>query len=361
MKKTGGKIVLAIVVLGFFSLGLRLDNGVTQKPLAGPTNIYVSDSLLLISDSSTGIHIYSVKNQQSPVFKQRIPLGGNTGIAMKGNVLYANSFGRILAMTITGDATYEISSVIKEDPYWNRTGYTTDYNNTGWGCENTQPVAYSSGTSGTGGSYAVFAVIDSFLYYIDNAYVITMDISQPDKPVKLKETFVDWSIETLCPTQKYLYVGSSSGMYILDRSNPVSPVQVGMVTHFRARDPVVVQDTIAYVTLRQNWDWWVSQDELMTVNVKDPALADSIAVKRLLTPYGLAVSDTLLYVAQGTAGYCLLDVKDPAAVTTIQTWMSPPAKDFIWIGNRLYLMGFTDVRIYDVTNPASPVLLSTIQ
>jgi hypothetical protein len=351
-------IVLSIAVLGFFSLGLKLDNGASQKPLAGPANIYVYDSLLLISDSSTGIHIYSMKNERSPVFEQRIPLGGNTGIAMRGNILYANSFGRVLAIRLTGDATYEISAVIKEDPNW----ITYDNNeNSGWGCVNSEPTPPPYALSpGTGGSSAVFAVVDSFLYYIDNSSVVTMSIAKPDSPVKLNETFVDWSIETICPTQKYLFIGSSMGVYILDRSNPSNPVQVGMDTHSRAYDPVVVQGTTAYVTLRTGYDKWSSQDELLVVDVSNPAQTDSIGSMPLYTPYGLAVSDTLLYVAMGTNGYCLLDVKNPSAISAIQTWTSP-AKDFIWQGNRLYVMGLADVRLYDVTDPASPALLSTIQ
>jgi hypothetical protein len=351
-------IVFSIAVLGFFSLGLRLDDGASYKALAGPHNIYLYDSLLIISDSSTGIHIYSVKNEMAPVFKQRIPLGGNSGIAMRDNVLYANSFGRIMAIKLTGNASYEISSIIKEDPNW--PSFSNE--NSGWGCAcaPTQPNAFA-GSTGEGGSYAIFAVIDTFLYYLSNSSVITMSISKPESPVKLSETSIDWSIETLFPTEKYLFVGSSDGMYILDRSNPSHPVQVGMVTHFRAKDPVVVQDSVAYVTLRTGWDSWSMQDELLMVDIGNPAQPDTIASKWLSTPYGLAVSDTLLYVAQGTNGFSLLNVKNPSAVTAVRSWQMPPARDFIWLGNRLYVMGLVDIRIYDVADPMAPVLLSTIQ
>jgi hypothetical protein len=217
------------------------------------------------------------------------------------------------------------------------------------------------GGSGVGGSYAIFAVIDTFLYFLDNSSIITMSISQPDSPVKLNETYIDWSVETLFPTQKYLFIGSRTGMYIFDRSSPSQPVQVGMVTHFRAYDPVVVQDSMAYVTLRTSWSSWPPQDELLMVNIANPAQADTIASKPLSTPYGLAVSDSLLYVAQGKNGYSLLNVKNPSAVTMVHSWSSPPARDFIWLGNRLYLMGLADVRIYDVSDATAPALLSTIQ
>jgi hypothetical protein len=134
-----------------------------------------------------------------------------------------------------------------------------------------------------------------------------------------------------------------------------------MITHFRAKDPVVVHDSVAYVTLRTGWDSWSMQDELLMVDISNPAQPDTIASKWLPTPYGLAVSDTLLYVAQGTNGFSLLNVKDPSAVTAVRSWQTPPARDFIWLGNRLYVMGLVDIRIYDIANPMAPVLLSTIQ
>ncbi len=361
MKTLVKKSVFAIVVLAFFSLGLKLDKGAGYTKLVGPTNIYLYDSLMILSDTTTGIHIYSIKNEAAPRFLQRIPLGGNTGIAMKGNILYANTFQSIYALKITSDSTYEIAAKIKDSPLYPLGGMSME-DHSGFGCASPSSVANPmSGSVSEGGSYSVFAVIDTFLYYLNNSSIVTMSISKPDSPVKLSEISVDWSVETLFPTEKYLFVGSTSGMYILDRSIGSNPVQIGMVKHFRAYDPVVVQDTMAYVTLRNNWQWGVMRDELLMVNIAHPENADTISSTMISMPYGLAVSDTFLYVAQGKIGFSLFTVKDPRNVTAIKTWDKPAAKDFIWQGNRLYVMGFSNVSIYNVSDPLNPILISTIE
>ena len=361
MKKA--KTVFFISLLGIFSIGSKLDDGARYCTVINPVNFYLYDTLLIISDSVAGIHIYSVKNPQAPKFRMRIPLKGNTGIAMKDNVVYANSWGSILAIRLTGESSYEIAKYIKQDPYYHP--LPIDCNN-GFSCFPSEPVVAGGstdmgGSSGTGGSYAIFAVIGSYLYYLDGSSIITMDISTPAEPNQLSSTYINWTSETLFPTQKYLFVGGSGGMYVLDRSNPANPATIGTLTHFRAKDPVVVQDTVAYVTLRTTRDFSTSQDELLAVSLSSITNPYILSERPLYTPYGLTVSDTLLYVGNGANGFSLLNVKNPSQMNMIKSWQTPSVKDFIWQGNRLYVMTFGEIMIYDVTDPLEPVLLSTIE
>jgi hypothetical protein len=357
------KFIFSIVLIGILSIGAKLDDSGSYCSVINPVNFYLYDTLLLISDSVAGIHIYSVKDPRSPKFRMRIPLKGNTGIAMKENVVFANSWGSIIAIRLTGETTYEIVKYIKEDPYYSP--MPIDYGG-GFSCFPSEPApkpvySGSGGSSGTGGSYAIFAVIGSYLYYLDGSSVVTMDITTPSQPGKLSSTYIDWSSETLFPTDKYLFVGGSGGMYVLDRSNPAYPSKIGTLTHFRAKDPVVVEDTVAYVTLRTTSDFSVSQDELLSVSLNTITNPYILSEKPLNTPWGLAVSDTLLYVGNGANGFSLLSVKNPSLMNVMKSWQTPEVKDFIWQGSRLYVMTFEGIEIFDVTDPQAPVLLGTIQ
>lgn len=352
------KTVILIAVLGLCSIGSRLDSGSRYSSVINPVNIYLYDTLLLIADSVAGIHVYSVKNSAAPVFRMRIPIRGNSGVAMKGDVVFANSYGSILAIRLTGPSTYEISSYIKHEPGY----FPLDDGTGGLGCGCSgpeQPVA--AGTEGVGGSYALFAVIGSYLYYLDGANVITLDISNPESPQQLSRTYIDWTAETLFPTDKYLFVGGSSGMYVLDRSNPSNPVPIGTTSHFRAYDPVVALDSVAFVTLRTGNDYQAMQDEFLAVSLDTITAPSVISETPVTTPWGLALSDSLLYVAKGYNGFALYNVKDPRNVASLGDWATPSARDFIWAGTRLYVMTFGEIMIYDVTDPKGPVLLSTIQ
>jgi hypothetical protein len=361
----------AIALVCALSVGFRL--GSDKPSITSPNNVYLYDTLMLVSDSINGLLVYSVADERSPKFKARIPLQGNRGMAMKDSIIYANSWSGILALQIVNDTDYKVTCVVKNDPYNNGQYFYDDYHpyssSSGWfdcGTKNFLAGASSEnsldmgGSGGVGGSYAIFAVIDSFLYYIDNSSLITMDISNAAAPRKISETYVDWSIETLFPTEKYLFIGGSAGMYVLDRSDPKYPKRIGAVTHFRARDPVVVRDTMAYVTLRAGWDFRASADELMVVNLKEITSPKLVKEIPLATPFGLAVSDTLLYIAQGGSGWSLFGLSNPSAPVKLKQWTAPSAKDFIWIKDRLYVMCLDRVMIYSAADPFNPTPVSEI-
>jgi hypothetical protein len=358
--------LFGIVLVVVLSVGLKGNSG--NPAIINPVNMYIYDTLLLVSDSTCGLLIYSIANDKEPRFKARIPLKGSRGAAMKDSIIYANSWNGILALRLLCDTNYEVTSVIKTDPYHSdMMMYNDVYYPGGFGCSSkSEPVmgAASDNTTktGAGGSYAVFAVIDTFLYYIDKQSLITMDISTPAKPYKLSETYIDWSIETLFPTDKYLFIGGTSGMYAMDRSDPVHPVQIGSITHFRARDPVVIKDSMAYVTLRSGADRsWDAKDELMVVNLSAIAKPNLVKEVSLPTPYGLAIHDTLVYVAQGGSGWTLFGLSNPQSPAILTQWSTPAAKDFIWEGSRLYMMCFDKIRIYSVADPGNPLQLSEIK
>ena len=86
----------------------------------------------------------------------------------------------------------------------------------------------------------------------------------------------------------------------------------------------------------------------------------AISETAIKTPYGLALNFPLLYVSMGHHGCKLLDVATPDAPSDVNSWSDPETKDFIWFGDVLYVMSFEDVKIYDVTSPDAPALLSQL-
>ncbi len=353
------RAVAGLVLLFTLSVGFRMDT----SPLVAPANIYLYDSLLLISDRSTGVHVYSVADSKAPRRKLTIPIQGNSGVAIKDSIIYANSYGSVLAIRLYDDTLYEVTSVIGGTDRYQHQHYHSMGHDTrgGFGCASTPVAMESSAGGGTGGSYAVFAVIDSFLYYIEHDYLFTMDITDPAKPREISQTHVDWSIETLFPTRSHLYVGGTTGMYVLDRSDPGNPVKVGTFSHIRSCDPVVVQDTIAYVTLRGGGNCGGSSNLLFSLSIADPANPRQLDQVPLSSPFGLSIRDSLLYVGQDLNGYSLWDVSDPYALTRVIQWDTPRAIDFIWHGSTLYVMEIDGVKIFDVTDPHSPVALATLR
>ncbi|MFT4092990.1 MAG: hypothetical protein QM640_05070 [Niabella sp.] len=109
----------------------------------------------------------------------------------------------------------------------------------------------NSNTNAAGGSTARMAISGNYLYIVTTQQLYTYDISDPSGTVLLNNTYIGWGdVETIFPYRDKLFIGSQTGMYVFDISDPQFPREQGQVEHFRACDPVVANNNYAYVTLR---------------------------------------------------------------------------------------------------------------
>jgi hypothetical protein len=349
--------ILAVLTCAF-SIGFSEPS---PKGLVYPVNMTLADDRLFVSDRVTGVHVFDVADPAQPALRMTIPLKGNDGTAIKDDILYASSFGSILALRIEGH-TYQVVDTVYNQSYYPAFEGVADGPDAGFHCAcsvNTRPVPMPVPAS-TGSSFARFAVVGDYLYYADNSTLVTVDISQPDKPRKLTRTHIGWTVETLYSSEEYVFVGGTRGMFIFDRSDPASPKPVSRIEHFRACDPVVVSNGVAYVTLRGGNRCGESSDVLLCISVADPSNPTILAEESIETPYGLAVEDSMLYVSTGSNGFALFDVTSPATPTRIAAWADRPTKDFIWSRRILYTLSFDGLLIFDVSKPEAPALLSEI-
>ena len=69
--------------------------------LVKPGKIFLYNSLILINDYESGIHIYDNGNPSSPSHVAFISIPGNVDIAVRDNILYADSYTDIVAIDIS--------------------------------------------------------------------------------------------------------------------------------------------------------------------------------------------------------------------------------------------------------------------
>lgn len=166
-----------------------------------------------------------------------------------------------------------------------------------------------SSSVATGGSMARFTVAENYLYTIDGGEIKVFDVKQSLPSLK-NEITVQWGIETLFPMAGSLFIGSNSGLLIYDISNPEAPQYISTFAHASACDPVVVQDDIAYVTLRDGTEClgFVNQLDVIDVsNLHNPSLIRSYAMDN---PHGLSVLDETLYLCEGSFGLKTFDISN---------------------------------------------------
>ncbi len=169
----------------------------------------------------------------------------------------------------------------------------------------------SISNSGEGGSMARFALSGEYLYTINKREMNILDVKDASKPKKISKIHVPFNVETLFAYKDNLYVGSTSGMYIYDKTVPTQPTRIVDFSHAQSCDPVVVSDDVAYVTLNTGSKCWNGRsgvNRLEMVDVKTPDNPKFIKAVDMWEPSGLGVDGKNLFICDGNSGLKIYDI-----------------------------------------------------
>jgi hypothetical protein len=75
--------------------------------ITNPGKIYTYGKYLLVNELKEGIHVYDNTNPQFPIVLGFLRILGNTDMAIKDNVLYADHMGNLVALTIADFSTVQ--------------------------------------------------------------------------------------------------------------------------------------------------------------------------------------------------------------------------------------------------------------
>ncbi|MGE5421168.1 MAG: LVIVD repeat-containing protein [Chloroflexota bacterium] len=384
----------------------ELRNGVTTeggRDLENPGKIYFKDNYIFIIEEFKGIHVYDNTNPAAPVKKSFVNVPGIVDMAISGNVLYADSFVDLVMLDLQDVSNIRETGRVKDllpyttPPIDNKLPVGNVDKDKGlvvaWEVKTIKervydnPVYYpyarvaldgaftfnsqitAAGTSGVsssgvgiGGSMARFGIKDNVLYLVDKSTLRLLDISTKSSPVKLFDMNVGWGIETLFLTGDNMFMGTNTGMLIYDVKDARSPQFRSNYVHVRSCDPVIVDDTLAYVTLRTGTNCGGSVNNLDVVNIKNIVSPQRVISYPMTNPHGLGKDGNLLFVCDGTAGLKVFDASNPRMISANLKYAYPNIKayDAIPLGDELVMIGDDGLYQYDYSNMQDIRLLSTI-
>lgn len=376
----------------------------TTAPSAIETmgKIYIKDQYLFVNEKFEGIHIFDNSDPANPVNLSFIKIPGNVDLTIKGNYLYADSYIDLVVIDISdinnATETYRLEDVFPytipdvEEEYliapidqengviiaWNVEQYTEEYSgdiipapiyyyDSGgdlWMAESSSGSGGGVGsqTIGVGGSLARCIIIENMLYVLNEWQMQLVDITIQDKPVA-KETFnLSWMAETVFVDSTFLYIGTQTGMLIYDVKEPAWPVYVADYAHFQSCDPVVVDQGLAYVTMRSGNRCGGWQNQMDVIDVSNPINPELIKSYSLTEPYGLGIDNNTLFVCDGTAGLKIFDATDPLTIDQhlIISYPSIQARDVIPLNGILIMISTTGIYQYDYSDLNNIVEISRI-
>jgi hypothetical protein len=372
--------------------------------LKNPGKIYFKDNFIFIVEELKGIHIFDNTDPSSPVKKVFIKLPGVVDISISGSIMYADSYvdlvvldvqdvdnihetGRIkdiLPYTIppTGNdfpmgyidqkkgvvVDWELKTIKeKVDPhpypypypypvFWEKGLYYDRVNAGG------ASTGMSGSGIGAGGSMARFGIKSDVLYVLDHNTIKIFDITNKTNPVKFNDLYPGWGIETMFLTENNMFLGTTNGMVIYDISVPLSPEYKSFFSHATSCDPVIVDDTLAYITLRTGTTCGGTLNSLSVVNIRNLGTPSLVMSYSLTNPHGLGKAGDLLFICDGSAGLKIFDAADPKTITNhlIYNYPGINAYDVIPVGDILVLIGDDGLYQYDYSNVQNISLLSSI-
>lgn len=228
------------------------------------------------------------------------------------------------------------------------------------GCSKVDNNGAADNISGVGGSLARFTTAGNYMYVVDAGNLYSFDISTPQHPRQVAVTNVGFNVETIYPFKDKLFIGSQDAMYIYSLTDPAKPSQLGVASHLRACDPVVANDSVAYVTVRTGSTCGGNINALNVYDVRDPLNPFIQSSINLGNPRGLALKGDVLYLCDDIGGLLVMGLDNPYEPFELKRFTGDKYFDVIALDDVLICMIEGGMLIYDIENPFSPVLLSRI-
>ena len=347
--------------------------------------IYVAQQYIFYIAQESGVHVFDNSNPQSPQNIAFLNIEGVHDIAVKGDRLYADNYIDMLVFDISDMQNITLVQTLQnvfefypEDPetaeFYDYTinadsgeiivGFTLetrDRPNEGGiimandALDNFSGAAESAGV-GTGGSYARFQIKNDALYAVETYNLNVFNIENPenaffDKEIYMTEWFGGGEFETLFRQKDYLFVGSTTGMFVVDAHDEFNPYFLSGFSHATACDPVVVDGTTAYITVRGGTTCGAIEDQINVIDVNDMANPTLLSSYMIDQPYGLGVNENLLYVCTGTGGLKVFNAEN--SILTLENSYSDNVTDVIPLPSHLIAVGPNTIYQYNYGSNAT--------
>lgn len=371
------------------------------RELNNPGKIYFKDNYIFINEKMKGVHVYDVSDPKSPQNKGFIEIPGNVDIAIKDNILFADSYIDLVSIDVSSfSAIKEVGRVQKVFPYTLPTydnkypmakidetkGVVTDWEIKSVRQELEQryyPIYYrndvltldggfysaSSGVNGStgsaygiGGSMARFGLYKDFLYIVNNNMLLTFKLNSSSQVTLLNSGYVSWNVETIFIADNHIFLGTQNGMIVETLEVPEKPVQIGSFSHVTACDPVVIKGDLAFVTLKGGTTCRGGAANQLDVVQMSNSYSKFTLLKTypMVGPQGLGIDDDLLFLCDGDAGLKVYNIADPLSMVQLSVFPSINAFDVIPVNNYLFMIGDKGFMLYDYSNIQNIKQIGTI-
>ncbi|UII30407.1 hypothetical protein LVD17_19125 [Fulvivirga ulvae] len=357
--------------------------------------IYFRNGYLFINEPNEGVHIIDNHDPANPENIAFINIPGSFDIAVRGNVLFSDSYIDLVAIDISDvQNAKEVGRIENLFPGYNSYGFyvdsqmglVTDWEavdhieefesdcntNYEWGVFYERGIAVDQLASfdasaptnpGMAGSMARFALVGDYLYAVDQSDLYPVNVSNFSDLKAEEKVGINWGIETIFPENNHLFIGAQNGMYIMDISNPARPAWVSSYEHVTSCDPVVVDGNYAYVTLRSGTECQGFTNQLEVIDISNISSPELLYTYNMHNPHGLGKDGNVLFICDGDDGLKIFDASDIGNIGNklMAHYKDIKAFDIIPFNNIAMMIGDDGLYQYDYSDINNIIFLSHLQ
>jgi hypothetical protein len=361
----------------------------TARELNKPGKIYFKDQYIFINEIMKGIHIIDVSNPGNPQNKGFIEIPGNVDIAIKDNILYADSYVDLVSIDVSDFSSIrEVGRIEKVFPYTlpvydtkypmakieETKGIVTDWEvksvrqeieqryypvyDSKWEMDYLAPNKNWGGSAsgsgfGVGGSMARFGLYKNMLYIVNQFNLFSFKLNSNSDVTLVDTQQTGWNVETIFITDNHMFLGTQNGMIVESLEVPERPSAKGSFSHITACDPVVIKGDLAFVTLKGGTTCRGTVNQLDVIRMSNSySRFELLASYPMYGPQGLGIDDDLLFICDGEAGLKIYNASNPLNITNnlISSFPAIHAYDVIPVNDYLFMIGENGFSLFDYSD-----------
>jgi hypothetical protein len=354
-------------------------------PITSYGKISFYKGYLFVSEPQKGIHIINNTDAKNPQVVGYIELLGNADIAIKNDMLYADSYIDLVWFDITNPATpvfvgrlenvFEQALPPLEDPSfgidglmvwdrpsdkvivgWTIASRTVKISNSifsgfpWWPSSDPTPIMAEKSSNGINGSMSRFSLHDDYLYSVINNNMSIINLSGATPVKAVDNIYIGWDVETIFYYKNNMFMGTPTGLLIYSVANPTQPVFKSSIQHVLGCDPVVVENDIAYVTIHSGNLCGQNNNELIVIDVKDVENPKQLVSYTMTKPKGLGIDNGTLFICDDGLKIYKADKPQTIMANELAHYTGIDGYDVIPFENTLMMIASDGIYQYDYSD-----------
>jgi len=324
---------------------------------------------------SSGVIILDITDPLSPELVSEVYLGTETNryLAISGSHVYTSDYSGMQIINIADPAAPFLEGECDLDPYSGQlvVGDTLVYltrGNSGLyvvNCVDPEDPFFV-GSCDTPGQTRGLDIKDTLVFVADYPHgMLVINVVDPENPTNVGEYESDGFAYDVAVQGNFAYLADYDSLQIINITYPDNPVHEGTCEGTWHCWKIEVVDTLAYLTGYH----YGSEPRFYIVNVADPQMSQLLVTyDDLNRPSGLAVSDTLVYIADCLFGMRVMDVSDPYYPVQAGSYFTAfyandvaLAGDYAYVTCYSYYQGTGNLMIIDIADVHNPCIVSNFE